>query len=105
MSIIVKVMQDQDAESPRTWGNCSVMACWHRRYNLGDVQPKQDPEEWIKDNVPKGSVVLPLYLYDHSGISMSTSGFADRWDSGQVGIIFMSPEKMRELLATLSLVG
>jgi hypothetical protein len=96
MSIIVKVMQDTDAESPRSWDNLGVMACWHRRYNLGDVQPKQDPQEWLKENAPKGSVVLPLYLYDHSGITMSTGSFGCPWDSGQVGYIVATPEAIRK---------
>lgn len=96
MSIIVKIIQDSDAESPRTFDNFGVMACWHRRYNLGDVQPKESPEEWLKENAPKGSVVLPLYLYDHSGITMSTSGFSCPWDSGQVGVIVATPEAIRK---------
>lgn len=96
MSIIVKVIQDQDPSSPREWDNLGVMACWHRRYNLGDVQPKQDPEEWLKENAPKGSIVLPLYLYDHSGISMSVGSFGDVWDSGQVGWIVATPEAIRK---------
>jgi hypothetical protein len=33
--------------------------------------------------------MLPLHLYDHSGITMSTSGFSCPWDSGQVGWIYM----------------
>ena len=32
-----------------------------------------------------GFVFLPLYLFDHSGITMNTSGFSCPWDSGQVG--------------------
>lgn len=36
--------------------------------------------------------ILPLYLYDHSGITMSTTSFNDRWDSGQVGYIYASRE-------------
>lgn len=96
MSIIVKVMHDDSAESPRTFDNLGVMACWHRRYNLGDVQPKESPEEWLKANAPKGSIVLPLYLYDHSGITMSTSGFSCPWDSGQVGVIVATPEAIRK---------
>ena len=96
MSIIVKVLRDEDPMSPRDADNLGVMACWHRRYNLGDVQPKQDPQEWLKENAPKGSIVLPLYLYDHSGITMSTGSFGDPWDSGQVGYIVATPEKIRE---------
>lgn len=41
-------------------------------------------------------VLLPLWLYDHSGISMSTSHtypYNDRWDSGQVGWIHLSKER------------
>lgn len=92
----IRVIHDEDAESPRTWDNLGTMACWHRRYNLGDVQPKQDPREWLRENAPKGSVVLPLYLYDHSGITMSTGAFSCPWDSGQVGWIICTPEQIRE---------
>ena len=41
-------------------------------------------------------VILPLYLYDHSGITMSSSPFSCRWDSGQVGWYFVSKKKVRE---------
>lgn len=37
-------------------------------------------------------VALPLYLYDHSGITMSTASFNDRWDSGQIGWIYTDKE-------------
>lgn len=37
-------------------------------------------------------IVLPLYLYDHSGITMNTTGFSCPWDSGQVGWIYASKE-------------
>lgn len=43
-----------------------------------------------------GAVMLPLYLYDHSGLSMSVREFSDRWDSGQVGMIYAPGEKVRE---------
>lgn len=41
----------------------------------------------------KDIILLPLYLYDHSGLSMSTGSFVGRavhaeWDSGQVGYIY-----------------
>jgi len=96
MSVIVKVVQDMDPMSPLEWDNFGVMACWHRRYNLGHVQPKESPEEWLKENAPEGSIVLPLYLYDHSGISISTGAFSCPWDSGQVGYIVATPAKIRE---------
>lgn len=39
------------------------------------------------------NVMLPIYLYDHSGITISTSAFSCRWDSGLVGFIFCSHER------------
>ena len=36
------------------------------------------------------SVMLPLFLYDHSGLAMSTADYNDRWDSGQVGWIYVT---------------
>lgn len=96
----LKILHDETCEGPREWGNLGVMACWHRRSNLGDVQPKCSPDEWLKDNAPEGSVVLPLYLYEHSGMTMSTSNsgypFTDPWDSGQVGWIVATPEAIRK---------
>jgi len=44
----------------------------------------------------KTHIILPLYLYDHSGITMNTTGFSCGWDSGQVGYIVMSYEKIRK---------
>lgn len=41
-------------------------------------------------------VLMPLWLYDHSGISMSTSyeyPYSDRWDGGQVGWIYLTKDK------------
>lgn len=40
------------------------------------------------------TIELPLYLYDHSGITMSTGSFSCPWDSGQVGFIYIDREKI-----------
>lgn len=45
-------------------------------------------------------VILPLYLYDHSGITMSTSKFSCPWDSGQVGWIYAPLSKVTEEYGT-----
>lgn len=116
----VKLIRDTDAESPRSWDNLGTMACAHKRYNLGDedgtrealqiiykhLSDKQLDEMGFDDGeLPDiqaalektGQVImLPLYLYDHSGITMSTSSFSCRWDSGQVGFIYVSKAKVRQ---------
>lgn len=50
----------------------------------------------IEAVLDKHVIMLPLYLYDHSGITMSTSSFSCRWDSGQVGFIYVSKETVRK---------
>jgi len=118
------IVHDEDPDSPRNWDNLGTMICVHGRYNLGDVHYKskleclqhiatslgiteiindldmfeeiyddeEQLEDWIKSR--EDFVILPLYLYDHSGITMSTSSFSCRWDSGQVGYIYCSTDKI-----------
>lgn len=86
--LIVKIINDDNFESPRDWDNVGTIVCWHSRYNLGDEQPRETPEEYRDEYVPDTALTLPLYLYDHSGITMRTSPFSCPWDSGQVGFIY-----------------
>lgn len=98
----IKVLQDIDPESPRTsMDNLGTMVCFHGRYDLGDKHNyrHKDYAGWndMKKAIIKNEnagVILPLYLYDHSSISMNTTGFQCPWDSGQVGFVFISKEKM-----------
>jgi hypothetical protein len=41
--------------------------------------------------------MLPLYLMDHSGLSMSTTSFGCRWDSGRVGVIYTTAKRLTEI--------
>lgn len=166
------LQRDETPDDPRNWDNLTIMACWHRRYNLGDKIDDKEPEDFwrrlVRENVPESEILamaetgqlkgiriakneedpklvdvyetyywqtvlgktepkesleyegvdkdsaiyyllddltvqhcmtlmepyaewLPLWLYDHSGITMSCGARAypynDRWDSGQVGWI------------------
>ncbi len=38
--------------------------------------------------------IMPLYLYEHSGITISTTPFYYVGDSGQVGVIYMTREQI-----------
>lgn len=92
-----EIIPDDSPESPREWDNLGTMICFHRRYNLGDKHNFDSPDDFRKfaKNKRKIGVVLPLYLYDHSGITMNTTGFSCPWDSGQVGWIYITREKIR----------
>ena len=98
----IEIIPDDSPFDPRGDDNLGTMVCFHGNYNLGDKHEyrHQDYSGWdemkraIIRNENAG-VILPLYLYDHSGITMSTERFSCPWDSGQIGWIFISKEKMR----------
>lgn len=121
---VLNIYHDEDPMSPREWDNLGIMLCVHGRYNLGDFQPGSNLEclqrmaddlgireiiedldmyeevyedeeklqEWL--DCKEDWVCLPLYLYDHGGITMNTGGFSCRWDSGQVGYIYCPTSKI-----------
>lgn len=94
----IEIEQDDCPESPREWDNLGTMICFHSRYMLGDRHvydiPKTFENHFLKLNKDK-IIVLPLYLYDHSGLTMNTTGFSCPRDSGQVGWIYVTYEKIR----------
>ena len=93
----INIHFDGYAESPRTaFDNLGTMVCWHGRYDLGDEQPNEEPHDFFQQMKREDAIYLPLYLLDHSGLAMNTTGFADPWDSGQVGWIYMTAEKARK---------
>lgn len=90
--MVIKIEPDNYPESPREWDNLGTIIHWHKRYNLGDISVnREEIAEYLKD-----SVYLPVYLYDHSGITISTGRFSCPWDSGLVGFIFVKREKILE---------
>lgn len=107
----IAIYTDDDAPSPRDdFDHAGTMVCWHNRYTLGDKDGENqiradlgdlcpdypEPGDLYNAAIEAGFHVLPLYLYDHSGITMNVSGFVCPWDSGQVGFIYMTPEKAKE---------
>lgn len=91
-----EILYDENADDPRSWyDHIGKMVCMHKQYRLGDKQlsPNDfDCWEQVGNYLVEecdAKVILPLYLYDHSGITMSVGSFNDRWDSGQVGFIYV----------------
>jgi hypothetical protein len=94
-NVTIKIKEDIDPVNPRReWDNFGTMACFHPRYNLGDADHGfTDPQHlivFLTENKDK-YVYLPLFLYDHSGISISVKNvwpYKDQWDSMMVGFIY-----------------
>ena len=153
---VLHIQQDSDPEDPRTlYDHDCLMACFHRRYTLGDTIYQREPEAFwqglVRKYVPEATlfnkanakpdeipdrytwedndgtvygnltswkvclyyvedltipqcqsllypylVSLPLWLYDHGGITISCGDrvypYNDRWDSGLVGWIIYAKQ-------------
>lgn len=96
----ISIIQDEDPQNPLTdWDMLGTFVCFHRRYDLSS--PKHgfsDSDEFreYKENHADTIVVLPLFLYDHSGITMRTGPFNCPWDSGQVGWIYATKARVEK---------
>ena len=93
----VRIVTDPDPCNPceELYESSSRMVCWHRRYNLGDKHDYDNPTAFRYDVDLDDCVILPLYLYDHSGITMRTAPFDCTWDSGQVGYIYFDRNALK----------
>lgn len=49
----------------------------------------------IMRRAEKSAIILPVYLYDHSGYALSTGPFSCPWDSGQIGFTYVKLDKVR----------
>jgi len=114
----INISIDDNPVNPRQWDNLGIMTCFHRSYGLGDEHDYSDPEQLLVSllencgydyeklegydmvdllrEVEKDYIILPLFLYDHSGLTMNTAGFACPWDSRQVGFIYVPLTTVRE---------
>lgn len=92
----IEIKQDEFPESPREWDNLGTMICFHRRYNLGDKHNFNHPDDFMEFFNESQSICLELCLYDHSGITISTSPFSCPWDSGQIGVIYVEIEQVKK---------
>lgn len=116
---LLTVEYDNDScFDPRDEYNMTTMICWHRSYKLGDRHTYEDIESFLYDLCQKVLqksqdevesmtckemlklleesnliCIKQLNLYDHSGITISTSSaypYNDRWDSSPVGFVYIT---------------
>jgi len=106
----INIYQDDNPQNPREDDNLGTMLCFHGGYTLGDKTDlsSKDFNGWneiydylIKEK--KAIIILPLYLYDHSGLSIKVGSFQGllpqghaEFDSGQVGFIYVTKEKIQK---------
>ena len=101
---VLEICQDSDPGSPREWDNLGIVAVFHGNYDFGDkvdftsdqFNDWEEMEAHIRKTY-KPIALLPIYMYDHSGITINTTGFSCQWDSGQIGFIYTTNKKLDEL--------
>lgn len=89
------IVQDDNPINP--YKDCDffgTLVHWYGRGFIGEDWSRKDREEiqGFYDNFQ--GVILPVYLYEHGGKTINTSGFSCPWDSGQVGFIYVASEKI-----------
>jgi hypothetical protein len=115
----VTIIYDESPQNPRKGWDCNIgtIVAWHSRYNLSDEENISDADELfyslarmvdrtideedekkIARIVQKNYVILPVYMFDHSGIALSVTPFSCSWDSGQVGFIYTEKKSAMEAL-------
>lgn len=104
---VLRIEQDNFPVDPRSNDNLGRMVMSHKRYNLPNeidldfnrFSSFDEVENHIVDEY-NPVAILPIYMYDHSGISISTSltyPYNDSWDAGQVGFIFANKEDLEKM--------
>lgn len=104
----VNIAHDEIQGNPFDECNLGTFVAFHKRYNLGTTQDTYKNENYnswseLKKDIIKREnpvVILPVFMYDHSGLSFKIGSFQGllpqghaEFDSGQVGYIFVSREK------------
>ena len=81
----IQIENDTLPLSPREWDTLTTI------YTEAKLPSEIDE---VPDN-PK--ICKPLYAYEHGGITISTSPFSCRWDSGQIGWVIITEEDQNRI--------
>ena len=101
----IELSQDSDPFNPRKeFDPAGKMVCFHKKYDLGDEHDYKhgDYNSWdeLKAGIEaneKVALILPVYMYDHSGITIATKPFGCKWDSGQIGFIYLTEKEAKDI--------
>jgi hypothetical protein len=108
---VLDIQDDEWLDSPREYGNFATLTLHHNRYSLaneeltnGETINSKDYDSWqdMLDYILKSediALIYPVYMQDHSSLSFNITpfrGMYEYFDSGQVGFIFASKDKLRK---------
>lgn len=97
--VICNIEYESCPESPREWDNLGKMVLSHNRFNFenkaginfDDFDGWDEVKEYLKKELD-ASVILPVQMYEHSGVRIYVGNSHDAWDGGQLGFIYATKE-------------
>lgn len=99
----INIYYDADPKSPRKWDNLGTFYTSHPNYRPEEDFYRHFEREEVfdrygdfQDSFEKKYIALKIYLYDHSGLAISSGPFACPWDSGLFGMVAVSIEKVKK---------
>lgn len=85
----MRILTDDDPDSPANWDNLGQIAYCSDRYTLGTEHVSRDRLDEIGERIQSGEYIgLPVFAYIHGNATISTSPFSCPWDSGQCGFVY-----------------
>lgn len=93
------IEQDNEADNPCRACGIGHLATFGKAFSGLGEEGWDSPDalyKAVEEAVKQGGVALPVYGLIHSGITISTEGFNDPWDSGHIGTIWMTAEEMHK---------
>ncbi len=99
---VIRVYSDDSPPNPREGDDMATFVMFHKNHDLGDSKDHtwkvEDYSGWAEMQVALEKnyrLVVPVYMYDHGGVSLARSPFSCPWDSGQVGFVGASADAIR----------
>lgn len=100
--VTCRIDYDEWTDNPRDWDNLGTMILSHTRYDMAKEIDLDfsDFDGWdeVEAHLRKehdAFIVLPVQMYEHSGISIYVGTSHDHWDGGQLGFIFVTAKVVR----------
>ncbi len=90
------VVLDSDPIDPReNGGSFGRILTLAPRRSIASDETRPHGEEHAEEIMEGAAVRLPIYMFSHSGDTIATKPFGCRWDSGQVGWVYCTPEDLK----------
>lgn len=99
----VEISLDDWQESPREWVSSTLVTA-HKNYTFGGIRLTRDAWSIMDafkrhlndvDLSEKDIIFVEVFMYEHSGIALSTTPFNCRFDSGQLGYLYEKRSEIR----------